>query len=263
MSRVAAYGEWRQRAAGVVPMLTDVQPALARFVVERVLERGGGWLTAVRGQRAAGRGRDRGAALDARHVGRRRRRNLGAPRLSRGGESSRPRGCATRPSSSRRCGSTCRTQDDVRLASATELIRSLGDEIEGLTRPTHGQWRRRDDDWRDRRSDIRPRDRVRAAAACCRSARRFGVPPASGHRLDAGRDGCLAEGSSTASRVQGRGAARRRRLSRCRASHLSADQHLSGDRGARCQSTGRATGVECLRWTCAFESPRTRTQVEH
>ena len=47
MSRVAAYGEWRRQPIGVVTPLTDVQPALARLVVERALERGGGWLTAV------------------------------------------------------------------------------------------------------------------------------------------------------------------------------------------------------------------------
>jgi acyl-CoA synthetase (NDP forming) len=47
MSRVAAYGEWRRQPVGVVPKLPDVQPALARLVVERALERGGGWLTAV------------------------------------------------------------------------------------------------------------------------------------------------------------------------------------------------------------------------
>ena len=47
MSRVAAYGGWRRQPVGVVPALPDVQPALARLVVERVLERGGGWLTAV------------------------------------------------------------------------------------------------------------------------------------------------------------------------------------------------------------------------
>jgi len=47
MSRVAAYGGWRREPVGVVPALPDVQPALARLVVERVLERGGGWLTAV------------------------------------------------------------------------------------------------------------------------------------------------------------------------------------------------------------------------
>ena len=47
MGRVAAYGEWRRQPIGEVPSLPDVQPTLARLVVERVLERGGGWLTAV------------------------------------------------------------------------------------------------------------------------------------------------------------------------------------------------------------------------
>ncbi len=47
MSRVAAHGEWRRQPIGTVPRLPDVQPALARLVVERALERGGGWLTAV------------------------------------------------------------------------------------------------------------------------------------------------------------------------------------------------------------------------
>lgn len=47
MSRVAAYGEWRRQPVGVVPSLPDVQPALARRIVERALQRGGGWLTAV------------------------------------------------------------------------------------------------------------------------------------------------------------------------------------------------------------------------
>jgi acyl-CoA synthetase (NDP forming) len=47
MSRVAAHGEWRRQPIGTVPQLPDVQPALARLVVERALERGGGWLTTV------------------------------------------------------------------------------------------------------------------------------------------------------------------------------------------------------------------------
>jgi acetyl coenzyme A synthetase (ADP forming)-like protein len=47
MSRVAAFGEWRRQPIGTVPTLPDVQPALARLVTERALERGGGWLTAV------------------------------------------------------------------------------------------------------------------------------------------------------------------------------------------------------------------------
>jgi acetate---CoA ligase (ADP-forming) len=45
MSRIAQYAEWRARPVGAVPELDDVQPALARLVVERALERGGGWLT--------------------------------------------------------------------------------------------------------------------------------------------------------------------------------------------------------------------------
>lgn len=47
MARVAAYGEWRRRPAGTVAKLADAQPALARLVVARALERGGGWLTPV------------------------------------------------------------------------------------------------------------------------------------------------------------------------------------------------------------------------
>lgn len=47
MARVAAYGEWRATPAGVVPALSDLQPALARLVIERAMARGGGWLTPV------------------------------------------------------------------------------------------------------------------------------------------------------------------------------------------------------------------------
>jgi len=47
MARVAAYGEWRGKPQGIIPKLDDTQPALARLVVKRALERGGGWLTAV------------------------------------------------------------------------------------------------------------------------------------------------------------------------------------------------------------------------
>jgi acyl-CoA synthetase (NDP forming) len=47
MARVAAFGEWRRKPAGAVPKLDDVQPALARLVIERALERGDGWLTPV------------------------------------------------------------------------------------------------------------------------------------------------------------------------------------------------------------------------
>jgi acetyl coenzyme A synthetase (ADP forming)-like protein len=47
MARVAHYGEWRNRQRGVSPILPDVQPEMARLIVERALERGGGWLTPV------------------------------------------------------------------------------------------------------------------------------------------------------------------------------------------------------------------------
>lgn len=47
MARIAHYAEWRRKPAGVVPPLTDIQPALARLVVQRALERGGGWLTPI------------------------------------------------------------------------------------------------------------------------------------------------------------------------------------------------------------------------
>jgi acetyl coenzyme A synthetase (ADP forming)-like protein len=47
MARVAAYAEWRRQSPGVVPTFSDMQPSLARLVVGRVLERGGGWLTPV------------------------------------------------------------------------------------------------------------------------------------------------------------------------------------------------------------------------
>jgi acetyl coenzyme A synthetase (ADP forming)-like protein len=47
LSRIAAYGDWLRRPAGVVPALRDLQPKLARRIVESVVQRGGGWLTAV------------------------------------------------------------------------------------------------------------------------------------------------------------------------------------------------------------------------
>ena len=47
MARVAAFGEWRRKTPGVVPKLADLQPSLARLVIERAIGRGGGWLTPV------------------------------------------------------------------------------------------------------------------------------------------------------------------------------------------------------------------------
>lgn len=47
LARVAAYGEWRRQPLGQVPVFHDFQPGIARAVVDTVLRRGGGWLTAV------------------------------------------------------------------------------------------------------------------------------------------------------------------------------------------------------------------------
>ena len=47
LSRVAAYGEWRQTPPGHVPALSDVDSDMARAVITTALERGGGWLTTI------------------------------------------------------------------------------------------------------------------------------------------------------------------------------------------------------------------------
>jgi acetyl coenzyme A synthetase (ADP forming)-like protein len=44
LARVAAYGEWLRRPAGDAPTLPREQERSARAIVERALERGGGWL---------------------------------------------------------------------------------------------------------------------------------------------------------------------------------------------------------------------------
>jgi acetyl coenzyme A synthetase (ADP forming)-like protein len=45
LSRVTAYGEWRQKPLGAIPRLTDLRSSEARAFVDSVLRRGGGWLT--------------------------------------------------------------------------------------------------------------------------------------------------------------------------------------------------------------------------
>ena len=45
LSRATAYGEWKRRPIGEVPLFGDVDTATARGIVGRVLERGGGWLS--------------------------------------------------------------------------------------------------------------------------------------------------------------------------------------------------------------------------
>ena len=45
LSRVTAYGEWRQKPVGAIPVLKDLRSHEARALVDSVLQRGGGWLT--------------------------------------------------------------------------------------------------------------------------------------------------------------------------------------------------------------------------
>ena len=47
MARIAQYAEWRATPVAVPAELKDIQPALARLVIESALERGGGWLTPI------------------------------------------------------------------------------------------------------------------------------------------------------------------------------------------------------------------------
>ena len=51
LSRVTAYGEWRQKPVGAIPVLQDLRSHEARALVDSVLQRGGGWLTPIETQR--------------------------------------------------------------------------------------------------------------------------------------------------------------------------------------------------------------------
>jgi acetyl coenzyme A synthetase (ADP forming)-like protein len=44
LGRVTAYGEWRRRPQGTIPIFDDINKDKARAVVDGVIERGGGWL---------------------------------------------------------------------------------------------------------------------------------------------------------------------------------------------------------------------------
>jgi acyl-CoA synthetase (NDP forming) len=44
LAKVTAYGEWRRRPSGTIPVFTDIHIDNARAVVKRALARGGGWL---------------------------------------------------------------------------------------------------------------------------------------------------------------------------------------------------------------------------
>jgi acyl-CoA synthetase (NDP forming) len=47
LARIAAYAEWRAEKPGQPAIPADLQPGLARLVIERALQRDGGWLSAV------------------------------------------------------------------------------------------------------------------------------------------------------------------------------------------------------------------------
>ena len=47
LSRIAVYSEWRRSAPGTVPTLPDIDPRMARAVIDAALARGGGWLSTV------------------------------------------------------------------------------------------------------------------------------------------------------------------------------------------------------------------------
>lgn len=129
LARAAAYGEWRATPAGREPELFDVQPALARGVIDGALRRGGGWLTPI----------EANALLAS--VG------IATPR-SQLATSIEDAACqATRlgfPVALKAVGTTLLHKTEhkaVRLnlatpaavrKAATELTRSLGDRIEGL-----------------------------------------------------------------------------------------------------------------------------------
>ncbi len=47
LAKVTAYGDWRRRPSGTMPIFKDIRVEAARAVIERALARGGGWLTPV------------------------------------------------------------------------------------------------------------------------------------------------------------------------------------------------------------------------
>jgi acyl-CoA synthetase (NDP forming) len=50
LSRVTAYGEWRRRPLGTVPVFDDIDADKASSIIEQALARGGGWLSPVEAQ---------------------------------------------------------------------------------------------------------------------------------------------------------------------------------------------------------------------
>jgi acetyl coenzyme A synthetase (ADP forming)-like protein len=129
MARIAAYGEWRQTTPGVVPLLPDVQPPLARLVVERALERGGGWLTAVEANAllsAVGISVPRSALVSSVDEAVERAVRLGLPVAVKAVGRA-----LLHKTEHKAVRLNLQTKSEVRQAG-TELIRMLGDKVEGL-----------------------------------------------------------------------------------------------------------------------------------
>jgi acetyl coenzyme A synthetase (ADP forming)-like protein len=54
LARATAYGSWRRRPQGVIPVLSGFRADAARNIVDGALQRGDGWLTSEEAQRLAG-----------------------------------------------------------------------------------------------------------------------------------------------------------------------------------------------------------------
>ena len=47
LAKVTTYGEWRGKPSGSLPVFGDIRAADAKSIVDRALERGGGWLSPI------------------------------------------------------------------------------------------------------------------------------------------------------------------------------------------------------------------------
>jgi acyl-CoA synthetase (NDP forming) len=259
LARVSAYGEWRRRVPGTVPVLGDVNPELARLIVERALERGGGWLTPIEA-----------AALVA-AVGITVPRSTLASSIDEAVEMAERLGYPVavkavgrellHKTEHKALRLNLRTRAEVRIA-ASDLMRSLGDRIEGLLLqrmigggaemmigaiddPTFGH------------------------VIVCGSGgvlielvADVLVPSVPCHRSGRGRDDRHAQGRAAPARVSRRPRARRAGVLRRRAARLGARRHLPGDPGTGHQPDCGYLRKVFRRWTCAFASRRTRTRAQ-
>ena len=180
MARVAAYGEWRRQPEGGVPQLRDLQPRLARRIVESALQRGGGWLSAVEANALLAAVGHCDAALALGHVDRRRRRGRCEAWLS-GRDQGRRHGTA---SQDRAQGDPPQPRRPVGGAIGRRRPDAIARRSHGRpARATDGQRRRRDDGGRDQRRDVRPRRRVRQRRRADRFAGGLGLPAAPRSRI--------------------------------------------------------------------------------